>query len=54
MKLKELSYIVSSNTNDKTIRYEGSRNIENTNISSVDGSHEQNYNVINKECGQIR
>ena len=48
MKLKEFRYTVSSNTNEKTIRYEDSRNIENTNISPVDGSHEQNYNVINK------
>ena len=50
---KELRYIVSSNTNNKSIRNQGSRNIENTNISSVDGSHEQNYNFLNKECGQI-
>jgi hypothetical protein len=49
MKLKELRYIVSSNSNDKTIRNEGSRNIENTNISSVDAGHEQNYNFLNKE-----
>ena len=49
MKLKELRYIVSSNSNDKTIRNEGSRNIENTNISSVDVGHERNYNFLNKE-----
>jgi hypothetical protein len=49
MKLNELHYIESSNSNDKTIRNEGSRNIENTNISSVYAGHEQNYNFLNKE-----
>ena len=52
MKLKELRYIVSSTQMTKLLDMTVVGKLKHQH-SSADGSHEHNYNFLNKECGQI-